>query len=265
MADYVSQWRAGRRPLILIPSRFSDSASALRYRAEVAARALVEAVFQAGGEPLLMHPHAPGGQADLCEVRDRLAVADGILLPGGGDLDSSWSGQSPHPSQYDVDLEQDAFDLAVARVALVSDLPLLAICRGAQAVNVALGGDTIQDMDERGGHHRHRVHDISVEPDSLLAKVCGPRVIASCYHHQCVDRLGDGLIGTARAQDGVIEAIELPGRGGWFLGTQWHPEDTAATQPAQAALFRAFVAAAADRPRPLRPFAQSSTARSSRS
>jgi putative glutamine amidotransferase len=245
MAD--ARQATDHRPLILIPSRFSDSASALRYRAEVGARALIEAVFAAGGEPLLMHPHAPGGRADLGEVRDRLAVADAILLPGGGDLDSSWSRQNPHPSQYDVDLEQDAFDLAVARVALESGLPLLAICRGAQAVSVALGGDTVQDMDERGGHHRHRVHDIAIESDSLLAKACGTSIIASCYHHQCINRLGDGLVATARAEDGVLEAIELPGRSGWFLGTQWHPEDTAATDPAQAALFAAFVSAASRR------------------
>ncbi|HEU5428835.1 MAG TPA: gamma-glutamyl-gamma-aminobutyrate hydrolase family protein [Actinocrinis sp.] len=256
MAD--TPLRERHRPLILIPSRFSDTASALRYRAEVGARALVEAIFQAGGEPLLMHPHAPAGRADLGDVRDRLAIADAILLPGGGDLDSSWSGQHPHSSQYDVDLEQDAFDLAVARVALECDLPLLAVCRGAQAVNVALGGDTVQDMDERGGHHRHHVHDIAIEADSLLAGACGPRVIASCYHHQCIDRLGAGLSATARAEDGVIEAIEIPGRGAWFLGTQWHPEDTAATDAAQAALFSAFVSAAAHRPRSRRAFAQSS-------
>ena len=242
MADLAQ--RDDCRPLILIPSRFSDSASALRYRAEVGARALIEAVFQAGGEPLLMHPHAPAGRADLGEVRDRIAIADAILLPGGGDLDPSWSGQSPHPSQYDVDLEQDAFDLAVARVALDRDLPLLAICRGAQAVNLALGGDTVQDMDERGGHHRHRVHSISFVPDSRLAEAAGSRLTASCYHHQCIDTLGDGLAVTARAEDDVIEAIEIPDRRAWFIGTQWHPEDTAATDPAQAALFAAFVAAA---------------------
>jgi putative glutamine amidotransferase len=233
-----------RRPLILIPSRFSDSASALRYRAEVAARALVEAVYQAGGEPLLMHPHAPNGHADADEIRERLRIADAVLLPGGGDLDSTWSGQSPHPSQYDVDLEQDAFDLAVARVVLEQDLPLLAICRGTQAVNVVLGGDTVQDMDASGGHHRHRVHDIEVAPDARLNQICGPRLKASCYHHQCIDRLGQGLEVTAHAEDGVIEAVELPARQAWFVGTQWHPEDTAATDPAQAALFAAFIAAA---------------------
>jgi putative glutamine amidotransferase len=234
----------GRRPIVLIPSRFSDNASALRYRAEVAARALVEAVYAAGGEPLLMHPHAPHSHADLDDVRDRLRIADAVLLPGGGDLDPSWSGQSPHPSQYDVDVEQDAFDLAVARVALDGDLPLLAVCRGLQAVNVALGGTTIQDMDAHGGHHRHRVHAVEAEPGSLLARSCGTRLTASCYHHQCAGRLGSGLDVVARAEDGIVEGLELPGRAAWFLGVQWHPEDTAAADPAQAALFAAFTAAA---------------------
>lgn len=244
MADAAGSTPQQHRPLILIPARFSDSASALRHRAEVAARALVESVYRAGGEPLLMHPHAPNGRADSAEIRQRLAIADGVLLPGGGDLDPAWSGQPPHPRQYDVDVEQDAFDLAVAHSVLESSLPLLAICRGVQAVNVALGGDTVQDMDEHGGHHRHRVHDLAVEPDSRLARSCGRGVSASCYHHQCIDRLGEGLAVTARAEDGVVEAVELPGRRTWFLGVQWHPEDTAATDPVQAALFDAFVSAA---------------------
>ena len=233
--------RSATRPIVLIPARFSDNASALRYRAEVGARALIEAVFAAGGEPLLMHPHAPGGVADLDDVRSRLTVADAILLPGGGDLDSSWAGQDPHPSEYDVDLEQDAFDLAIARVALGSDLPLLAICRGTQAVNIALGGDLTQDMDT---DHRHHVHPLTITPSSALTKITGPQMRASCYHHQCVGRLGNGLVATAYAEDGTVEAVELPGRRGWFLGTQWHPEDTAADDPTQASIFKTFVGAA---------------------
>jgi len=238
------------RPIVLIPSRFSTTASALRHRAEVAARALVEAVFQAGGEPLLIHPHAPAGIADLDEVRVRLAPADAILLPGGGDLDSSWSGQAPHPAEYDVDIEQDAFDLAVARVALDSELPLLAICRGTQAVNVVLGGTLTQDMatststTATATNHRHHLHDLTISPASHLQKITGPALRASCYHHQCIAALGEGLIATAYAEDGVIEAVELPSRRAWFLGTQWHPEDRAADDPAQAALFKAFVGAA---------------------
>jgi putative glutamine amidotransferase len=250
-----------RRPIVLIPARFSDSASALRYRAEVGARALVEAVFRAGGEPLLLHPHAPGGVADLDEVRARLAVADAVLLPGGGDLDSSWAGQDPDPSEYDVDIEQDAFDLALARAALETELPLLAICRGLEVVNVALGGDLVQDMAASGkGEHRHLVHQVDLTPGSAIAGIAakvrapglatdseGPQVTASCYHHQCVSELAPELAVTARASDGVVEAVEFPERQGWFVGVQWHPEDTFRTDPVQLALFCAFVDAAARR------------------
>lgn len=263
---------SARRPVILIPARFSDTASALRHRAEVAARALVEAVFQAGGEPLLLHPHAPGGLADLDDVRDRIALADGVLLPGGGDLDSSWAGQHPDPTEYDIDLDQDAFDLALARVVLEQTrLPLLAICRGLQVVNVALGGDLTQDMAGARGEHRHLVHDVTLAPGSTLARIAAPaklthpeitgptprdvppappRLAASCYHHQCLDRLAPGLVVTARAADGVVEAVEMPERRGWFAGVQWHPEDTFSTDPAQAALFAAFVQAARRGERP---------------
>ncbi len=232
--------RVPRRPVILVPARFSESASALRYRAEVGARTLVEAVYRAGGEPLLMHP--AGVRA---EVRARLAIADGVLLPGGGDLDSRWTGGPAHPSLYDVDVDQDAFDLAVADAVLDSGRPLLAICRGAQVVNVVLGGGLTPDLAETTGDHRHRRHRVEVAPGSELGRVMGTDVTVSCYHHQCLGRLGTGLEVVARAADGVAEAVELPARAGWFAGVQWHPEDTAGADPAQAALFAAFVAAAA--------------------
>src|SRR6478735_9030743 len=112
-----------RRPRIAIPARFSTSASALRYAAEVTSRNLVEAVWAAGGEPLVLHPHAPGGRADDADVAQRLEVADGVLLPGGGDLAAHWSGQAQHATLYDVDDEQDAFDLAIARVCLAGGIP----------------------------------------------------------------------------------------------------------------------------------------------
>lgn len=234
-----------RRPLIAVPARFSESASALRYRADVTARALAEAVYAAGGEPLVVHPVAPGAQVDDAEVAARLWYADGVLLPGGGDLAARWAGQEAHATEYDVDEEQDAFDLAVARHALGTGLPLLAICRGNQVVNVALGGDLIQDLGERT--HRHVVHEITVEPDSLLAGIVGTSPSISCYHHQGIGRPGAGLRAVAESADGVIEAVELAGAQGWYLGIQWHPEDTAATDPAQAGLFRALVEAARDR------------------
>jgi len=234
-----------RRPLIVIPARFSPRATALRYEAEVTARALVAAVFAAGGEPVVIHPYAPSRKIDVDAARARIWFADAVLLPGGGDVAARWSGQQPHPTQYGVDEEQDAFDLAVARVALADRLPLLAICRGTQIVNVALGGDLVQDMDDTVGNHRNRVHDIDVDETSPLGEIVGRRTAISCYHHQCIARLGAGLIPAAYAADGVIEAVTLQDHQGWYLGVQWHPEDSAATDPVQGEIFRHLVDAAA--------------------
>jgi putative glutamine amidotransferase len=228
-------------PLVVIPARFSASASALRYRAVVTARALSEAVLLAGGEPLTVHPWAPGGDAGDLEAR--LGFADAVLLPGGGDLDPARYGQQVASDHvYDVDAEQDDFDLAVARWAWQSGRPTLAICRGLQVVNVSRGGDLVQHMD---APHRHVVHDVTVAPDSavLTAALSGSAFTASCYHHQEIGRLGEGLRPVARAEDGVIEAVEGDATH-WFLGVQWHPEDTAASDPQQLGLLRAFVDAA---------------------
>jgi putative glutamine amidotransferase len=234
------------RPRIAIPARFSASASALRYAAEVTSRNLLDAVWAAGGEPLVLHPHAPGGRADDDAVAARLEVADGVLLPGGGDLAGRWSGQPEHDTLYDVDDEQDAFDLAVARVCLARGIPLLAICRGLQVVNALLGGTVVQDMDETYGdlrHHRHRTHLITVAEGSHLFEAVGAKLEASCYHHQCLADLGTGMEVVARAEEGVVEAVEIPSGAGWFLGVQWHPEDTWSTDPQQLAVFEAHLAA----------------------
>jgi putative glutamine amidotransferase len=238
-----------RRPLIAIPARFSPGATALRYEAEVSARALIQAVFAAGGEPLSIHPYAPTLEIDIDAAQQRIWFADGVLLPGGGDVAARWSGQQPHPSQYGVDEEQDAFDIALTRAALNDHLPLLAICRGTQLVNVALGGDLVQDMDDTVGNHRNRLHDLEVDETSPLGEIVGRRTAISCYHHQCIATLGAGLSPAAYSADGVIEAVTLENHGGWYLGVQWHPEDTAAEDPVQAEIFRHFVDAAAVRAR----------------
>lgn len=236
------------RPTILVPARFSASASALRHHADVTATKLVHAVYEAGGEPLMLHPVVPEGLSrdELDEyVRGRICLADGILLPGGGDLAAHWAGQRPHATEYDVDVGQDAFDLALARVSLADRLPLLAICRGVQAVNVVLGGTLVQDLTEAtGADHRHVVQDIKIEPGSPLREiVVAERLAISCFHHQGLGELGTGLRPIAHADDGTIEAVLLDDHDGWFLGVQWHPEDTAETDPAQAAVFRALVTA----------------------
>lgn len=231
------------RPLIAVPARFAASTSALRYAAEVNARALIEAVWRAGGEPVSIHPAAPA------EAAARLTRFDGVLLPGGGDLAPHLYGESgTHDSVYDVDDEQDAFDLAAARAALDGGLPLLAVCRGLQVVNVALGGTLHQDMGGPDGEHRHVVHPVSVRRGSLLEQATGAeKVEASCYHHQRVDRVGAGLTVVARAADDTVEALELPDLPGWFAAVQWHPEDTARDDPAQQGLFDALVRAARHR------------------
>jgi putative glutamine amidotransferase len=182
-------------------------------------------------------------------VRERIWLADGVLLPGGGDLAARWSGQRPHTAQYDVDETQDAFDLSLARVALHDGIPLLAICRGVQVVNVARGGDLVQDLTETlGADHRHLVHEIKIAADSpLRAVVPGDRMTVSCYHHQGLGRLGESLRASAHAADGTVEAVALDDHAGWCLGVQWHPEDTAATDAQQSGVFRAFVAAAFQR------------------
>lgn len=229
-------------PIVVIPGRFSASASALRYRAVVTARALSEAVLRAGGEPVTVHPWAPDGAVVPADVADRLRFADAVLLPGGGDLSPERYGQATaHDAVYDVDHEQDAFDLAVAEWALGAGVPVLAVCRGTQVVNVLRGGDLRQHMDDP---HRHVVHDVAVDTGSRLAAAVGTRVTASCYHHQSLERLGEGIVPVARAEDGTVEAIELADPAGWFLGVQWHPEDTAAEDPVQLAVFRALVDAA---------------------
>ncbi|MFJ4718044.1 gamma-glutamyl-gamma-aminobutyrate hydrolase family protein [Streptomyces luteogriseus] len=227
------------RPLIAVPARFSATTSALRYAAEVNARALIEAVWRAGGEPAGIHPADTG-------AADRLARFDGVLLPGGGDLaPSRYGAADTHDTVYDVDPLQDTFDLDAARHALESGMPLLAVCRGLQVVNVALGGTLEQDMGGPEREHRHLVHPVTLEPGSLVARAAGAeKADASCYHHQRVDRLGAGLRVTARAADGTIEALELPGAAGWFAAVQWHPEDTAQEDPAQQGLFDALVRAA---------------------
>lgn len=231
-----------RTPIVVIPGRFSASASALRYRAVVTARALSEAVLRAGGEPVTVHPWAPDGAVTVDEAADRLRFADAVLLPGGGDLSPERYGQQvEHDAVYDVDHEQDAFDLAVAEWALEAGVPLLAVCRGTQVVNVLRGGTLRQHMDDP---HRHVVHEVAVDEGSRLSAAVGPAVTASCYHHQALERLGDGLHVVARAEDGTPEAIELDGHEGWFLGVQWHPEDTAETDPVQLAVFRGLVDAA---------------------
>lgn len=251
-----------RRPLIALPQRYAATTSALRYAAVVTARALAEAVFRAGGEPFMMLPGPPE------EAAERLSRCAGLLLPGGGDI-APWrygvgrgsppeGGPGVHSAVYDVDDAQDDFDLALVDCALAAGLPTLAVCRGLQAVNVALGGTLRQDMGGPGAEHRHVLHPVRVAAGSTVARAMGAdagagvgaggvgsgEVVVSCYHHQCVDRLARGLTAAAWAADGTIEALELVRGRGWFTAVQWHPEDTAEEDAGQQGLFESLIRAA---------------------
>ncbi|MCU4184152.1 gamma-glutamyl-gamma-aminobutyrate hydrolase family protein [Acidiferrimicrobium sp. IK] len=186
-----------------------------------------------------------------------LAPFAGVVLLGGGDLDPLHYGESPHPATYGVDVERDHFELGLARHALEAGIPLLAICRGLQVLNVAMGGTLHQHLPDLDGADVHGVpigagdpalHRVDVAPGSRLAAIEGRGGrLDKCVsiHHQAVAEVGAGLVVTARSADGVVEALETPSSAaGWCVAVQWHPERSAATDPAQQAIFDAFVDAA---------------------
>ncbi len=224
------------RPRIALVGRFAEHTSATRYAAIVSARALVESMWLAGAEPLTFLA-APGPEG--VDWATRLQGIDGVLLCGGADIDPARYGQTDvHPEVYDVDALQDEADLTLATYCLESGIPTLAVCRGLHVVNVARGGSLVQHMDD---HHRHVVHDVVIESGPAGIEP-GP-ITASCYHHQCIDRLGSGLKAVGRAEDGTVEAVAIDAAG-WAFGVQWHPEDTARQDPRQLSVFQALVDAA---------------------
>ena len=194
----------------------------------------VEAVHRAGAHAVLLPPGDPSV----------LEGVDGLVLAGGGDIDPSRYGADlRHPTVYGLDAERDQFELGLAREALARKLPMIAICRGMQVVNVALGGDLHQhigDLPEVGMHRGDGcpvTHVVRAEPESLLARVTGGRELHVCSeHHQAVKRLGDGLKIVAHAEDGTVEALESAHHPD-LIAVQWHPEDSAKDDPAQQRLF----------------------------
>lgn len=235
------------RPKILIACGFDDE-DGERYF--VLAR-YVYAVTMAGGLPLLVP-----GQANTDALMEALQIADGLLLPGGWDVDPSHYGELPHPNLGKVVPQVDAIDIPAARYALENDLPVLGICRGSQVLNVAAGGSLIQDIPSQvlsdlfhrqKGDLEQAVHHVTLAPKSRLAQVLGSnRLFVNSSHHQAVKQCGQGLVVSGQALDGVVESIEAPGHP-FALGVQWHPEAMLQTDPAQARLFVAFVEAAKHR------------------
>ncbi len=211
----------------------------------------VDAVRRAGGIPVLVPP----GEVQLEQLLDEL---DGLILSGGGDVDPQLYGGVAHATIERIDPERDAMEIALARSADLRDFPTFCICRGAQVMNVALGGTLVEHLpDEVGDEVSHRPdggtvyprHSVAVTADSQLARAMESNAVApASWHHQALRAVAPGLEVVARADDGTVEAFERRDRT-WFLGVQWHPEETAAEDPTQQRLFDSLVAAATDRRR----------------
>jgi putative glutamine amidotransferase len=208
----------------------------------------VRAVEGAGGLPLLL---APGAPEDAAEILDHV---DALLLTGGADVDPALYGAARHPAVGRVLPERDAFEIALAREALDRDLPLLAICRGQQVLNVATGGTLVQDLpSEWPGASAHdpdverwqTCHDVEILPGTRLRGILGTeRVAVNSFHHQAVRDLGRGLILSALSPaDRVVEGVEMPDRR-FVLGVQWHPESFWDRRPSFQPLFESLVSAA---------------------
>ena len=246
-----------RHPLVGVTTYYTEATwGPLRRPAAVVTAAYFELVAQAGARPVLLPPtrSALGGPAAGAD--DVVAVLDALVLIGGGDLDPASYGQVALPQVGGVDDTRDRSEHALLASALERDVPVLAVCRGHQLLNVHLGGSLHQHLPAVVGHDGHRrvlgeFHDMEVTTSagSIVSSIFGDKTTVRCSHHQAVDRLGAGLVVTARSieppeatgdPEGVIEAIELPGPR-FVVGLQWHPEDANDGRP-----FRALVEAIGD-------------------
>jgi len=239
------------KPLIGITTAVLQKDNGSRYYTGYAP--IVNAVEQAGGLPMLIP-----SESSPETLRALYERADGVLIPGGGDVHASFYGEDVHPKAMFIDQKRDEAEIALARWAAEDTRPLFAICRGHQVINVALGGGLLQDipsMVQTDLKHDYTpdeaprsllAHDVNVDPDSRLAQIIGKtQLTVNSLHHQSVTRVGTGLKVTAHATDGVIEGTELPGDS-FYLSVQWHPEDITHIDE-MAKLFSAFVDAARDR------------------
>ncbi len=210
-------------------------------------------VYRAGGLPIIF----PMPGTDPTVLDEYLASVEGLLFTGGEDVHPEFYGEAVRPKCEDIDRERDLYELGLAKRALERGIPTFGICRGLQLLNVACGGSLYQDLSERPEtRHEHRTkreerarlrHGVRIVPETRLRQIVGEDALkVTSTHHQLINRLGDGLKATAFADDGIIEAIELPSHP-FFLAVQWHPERMADTDTNQLALFGALVQAA--RPR----------------
>ena len=235
-------------PLIGISSSYV-SPSDVQGGQVAAPASYLRAVLTAGGIPLIIPPGLSHDQ-----LAETLARLDGLVLIGGADIDPALFQGRPHPRVYGIDPTRDDLDLTLTRLAVSSGKPFLGICRGIQVINVALGGTLFTDIGDQKDQalrhdwypdipRNHLAHEVSVETDSKLAQILGGQQFAvNSLHHQGLEEIAPTLRITARASDGLVEAVELPGHP-FGIGVQWHPEWLQEHAP-QRAIFSALVEAA---------------------
>jgi len=190
----------------------------------------VRSVSRAGGCAVLLPP-SPGGPSAPVRAAAVLAALDGLIVTGGPDVDPRLYGALPHGATDSPREERDAWEMVLCRGALERDLPLLAICRGLQVLNVSLDGTLHQHLPDVLGSEAHRAapgqmtsNRVTLNPDSAVASILGAGTVGSCHHHQAVDQLGRRVKAVGFAGDGTIEAVEVEGND-FAIGVQWHPED----------------------------------------
>jgi putative glutamine amidotransferase len=212
-----------RRPRIGVTTYHREGDERPRYGVPAS---YVDAVRIGGGVPVLLPP----GEADPAALLDGV---EGVVLCGGGDVDPArFGGPTDHDAQYSTCGERDAFELALVQLCMDRQVPTLAICRGLQVLNVACGGDLHVHLPDvvgdaiphRVSRERHTHHDVRIAPDSRLAALLGAQTVSvASWHHQAIDRLGDGLRAVAWAADGTVEAVEFAACPS-LVAVQWHPE-----------------------------------------
>jgi putative glutamine amidotransferase len=227
------------KPIVGITTYLTPAAwGAWQQDAALVPAAYVRAVVRAGGAPLLVPPGAA--------YEETLDTVDGLIFSGGSDLDPELYGKEAHAETVGWFRERDDFELGLMQAALARDVPLLAICRGSQVLNVALGGDLEQHVPDRVQTNVHKEtpgvfaeHDVAVLPETKLSSILGARADVKSHHHQGYGELGTGLKEAARAPDGTVEALEDPTKR-FAVGVLWHPEEGE-----DMALFEALVREAA--------------------
>ena len=229
-------------PLVALTSTTKDIGGMMRVRLN---EAYVNAARAAGLTPIVVPPIDPEALGPI------LDAVDGVILTGGEDVDPSEYGAAAGPKTQPAHRQRDRCELALVRLARERRIPTLAICRGIQVLNVALGGTLVQDIasechtaiaHDQSAARGARVHDVRIESDSLLARaVGGSAITVNSSHHQAVARVANGLRVTGRAPDDIIEGAEWEGDDWWMLAVQWHPEELIEdARPWDRGLFRAF-------------------------